>query len=615
VLLAASRAPVPEQSTPPMISDSKPRTLPQLEDENRRLRRAVEELSIINSISGAIGSTMSLNSIVELIVQESVKYMDVEQGAVMLLRSEEENDPFRTMARKAYSGSDAVPYRFGQQLTGWMLKNQTPLLINDLQNDPRFKNVATVDFPMHSLLSVPLRAKGEMVGLLNLFNKRTPGGFTPDDQRLLSIIASQSAQIVENVRLYEELQRQSAELQESETKYRSLMQEAGEAILLADFSSRRILEVNEKGEQLTGIPRAVLRGRTLAEVVPLDEFSRPETFDDMASSGHLSFSNVPLRKDSSAPTHIDVSATLVSYGGNKIIQVICHDVTQREQLAQHLRHHAEELEREVEERTLDLRQSQSQLVQQEKMAALGKLVAGVAHEMNTPIGTITSNADTLSRSLTRLRDLVRSEDCPEEMRQSSGLTKVLGVLEDIARINQLACDRIISIVSSLRNFARLDEADFQMADLHQGLESTLTLVHHELKNRIQVVKEYGDIPSIRCHPNQINQIFMNMLVNGAQAIKNEGVITIRTFREDDIVNVQFSDTGVGIPPENLPRIFDPGFTTKGVGVGTGLGLSICFKIVQDHGGRIDVDSEPGKGSTFTIRLPLEGKEPRKSQDE
>jgi GAF domain-containing protein len=218
-----------------MISDSKPRTLPQLEDENRRLRRAVEELSIINSISGAIGSTMSLNSIVELIVQESVKYMNVEQGAVMLLRSEEENDPFRTMARKAYSGSDAVPYRFGQQLTGWMLKNQTPLLINDLQNDPRFKNVATVDFPMRSLLSVPLRAKGEMVGLLNLFNKRTPGGFTPDDQRLLSIIASQSAQIVENVRLYEELQRQSAELQESETKYRSLMQEAGEAILLADF--------------------------------------------------------------------------------------------------------------------------------------------------------------------------------------------------------------------------------------------------------------------------------------------------------------------------------------------------------------------------------------------
>jgi two-component system NtrC family sensor kinase len=156
----------------------------------------------------------------------------------------------------------------------------------------------------------------------------------------------------------------------------------------------------------------------------------------------------------------------------------------------------------------------------------------------------------------------------------------------------------------LRNFARLDEAELQMADLHQGIESTLTLVRHELKNRIRVVKNYGDVPPIRCHPNQINQVFMNMLVNGSQAIKGEGTITIRTFREGDIVSVQFSDTGVGIPPENLPRIFDPGFTTKGVGVGTGLGLSICFKIVQDHGGRIDVQSEVGKGATFTIRLPI-----------
>ena len=271
-----------------MDIEPKTKSAAELEAENQRLRRAVEELSTLNAIGTAIGSTMSLNSIVELIVQESVKYMDVEQGAVMLLRSEEENDPFRTMARKAYSGSDAVPYRFGQQLTGWMLKNQTPLLINDLQSDPRFKNVATEDFPMHSLLSVPLRAKGEMVGLLNLFNKRTPGGFTPDDQRLLSIIASQSAQIVENVRLYEELQRQSAELQESETKYRSLMQEAGEAILLADFGTRRILK-SMRGRAIhrhpAGRAAGPHAGRSRACWM---SFRAPKTFDEMASSGHLS---------------------------------------------------------------------------------------------------------------------------------------------------------------------------------------------------------------------------------------------------------------------------------------------------------------------------------------
>jgi signal transduction histidine kinase len=152
----------------------------------------------------------------------------------------------------------------------------------------------------------------------------------------------------------------------------------------------------------------------------------------------------------------------------------------------------------------------------------------------------------------------------------------------------------------------LDEAELKTADLHEGLESTLTLVHHELKNRVQVVKEYGDIPSISCHPNQINQVFMNLLVNASQAVRGEGTITIKTFRDGDTVNVQISDTGAGIPPENLSRIFDPGFTTKGVGVGTGLGLSICFKIAQDHGGRIDVESTAGEGSTFTVRLPISG---------
>ena len=203
-----------------------------------------------------------------------------------------------------------------------------------------------------------------------------------------------------------------------------------------------------------------------------------------------------------------------------------------------------------------------------------------------------------------MRGIVTSESSDEAIRENRALQHVLSVVEDISRVNQLASERIVDIVSTLRNFARLDEADLKTADLHEGLESTLTLVRHELKNRVRVVKQYGDIPPIRCHPNQINQVFMNLLVNASQAVEGKGEVRIKTFREDDMVNVQISDTGVGIPPENLPRIFDPGFTTKGVGVGTGLGLSICFKIVQDHGGNIDVETAIGKGSTFTVRLPV-----------
>ena len=595
------------------MSDAPVSRVSELEEETRRLRRAVEELSILNAIGSAIGSTMDLNEVVELIVQESVKNLNVEQAAVMLLQQDEASDPFRTMARKAHSGNELVPFRFGQQLTGWMLKNRKPLLINDIQEDDRFRSVAASDFPIRSLLSVPLRAKGQMVGLLNVFNKRGEEGFTREDQRLLSIIASQSSQIVENARLYEELQRRSKELEESEHKYRALMQEAAEAILLASDANKRIVEVNERAEAITGRPRERLIGRTLAQVLPVAELEDPETYETIAAGGNVrvTFSASP----DGEKRHFDLSATQVTYGAHKLIQVICLDVSEREKLAEHLRMHAEELEREVEAATKDLRTSQAKLVQQEKMAALGRLVAGVAHEMNTPIGTINSNADTLARSLSVVRGLTSGDDAPEGLKDNKRLAQVLNLLEDISRINKLACERIVSIVGSLRNFARLDQAELQMANLHEGLDSTLTLVYHELKNRVEVVKEYGDIPPVRCHPNQINQVFMNLLVNAAQAIPDRGEIRIKTFREGDMVKVQISDTGVGIPPANLEKIFDPGFTTKGVGVGTGLGLSICFKIAEDHKGGIDVESEVGKGSSFTLRLPIREEQPSEESNE
>jgi len=161
----------------------------------------------------------------------------------------------------------------------------------------------------------------------------------------------------------------------------------------------------------------------------------------------------------------------------------------------------------------------------------------------------------------------------------------------------------MSVVGSLKNFARVDEAEFKKADLHEGIESTLTIVQYQLKNRIRVEKQYGNIPLVDCHPNRLNQVFMNLLVNAAQAIQGEGTITITTARKGDSVRISISDTGAGIPAENLSKVFDPGFTTKGVGVGTGLGLSICYKIIEEHQGKIDVESGD-KGTTFTITLPL-----------
>ncbi len=269
-----------------------------------------------------------------------------------------------------------------------------------------------------------------------------------------------------------------------------------------------------------------------------------------------------------------------------------------------LRLDAARLREELEEKSRLLLESQGQLVQAEKMAALGSLVAGIAHEINTPLASINSNNDIFSLTNQKVHQLLREHVPPEIFQPGGNLAEILSMIDDAIRTNRMACERIVKIVRSLRNFARLDEAERKKVDIHEGIESTLTLVAHELKRRVRVVKEFGAVREIECYPNQLNQVFMNILVNASQAIEGEGEIRIRTWEQDDTVRIAFSDNGKGIPPEVLPKVFDPGFTTKKAGLGTGLGLSICYRIIQDHGGRIEVESEAGRGSTFTIVLPI-----------
>ncbi|MBT5874122.1 MAG: ATPase [Candidatus Latescibacteria bacterium] len=246
-----------------------------------------------------------------------------------------------------------------------------------------------------------------------------------------------------------------------------------------------------------------------------------------------------------------------------------------------------------------LKETQAELVQAEKMAALGGLVAGVAHEINTPLGAIKSTIDTAIRGIEKVEKMVVDE--PPE---SGKVATIFGRITHLHRIMQDAVERIDLIVGNLRKFARLDAPALDTVSVHEGLDSTLLIVAHELKNHVEVTKEYGVIPDVQCYPNQLNQVFMNLLVNAGQAIEGKGRITIRTARRDDDVVVSFADTGRGIAPDHLQRIFDPGFTTKGVGVGMGLGLSIVHQIIESHHGRVEVDSQLGEGTAFSIVLPV-----------
>ena len=220
------------------------------------------------------------------------------------------------------------------------------------------------------------------------------------------------------------------------------------------------------------------------------------------------------------------------------------------------------------------------------MASLGQLVAGVAHEINTPVASIKSNNEIATKLISRLED----KDVAELLQEINTIDK-----EAIARINRL--------VVSLRKFVRLDEAELQEADINNEIDLTLDLIRHETKNRITVVKNYGKIPPVKCYPNMLNQVFMNILVNATQAIEGDGTITIDTDFQNGNLIVKIKDTGCGIKePE---KIFFAGYTTKGVGVGTGLGLAISQKIIEKHNGKIEVNSKINQGSEFVITIPSE----------
>lgn len=241
--------------------------------------------------------------------------------------------------------------------------------------------------------------------------------------------------------------------------------------------------------------------------------------------------------------------------------------------------------KELKSAMKELKETQIQLINSEKMASLGQLVAGVAHEINTPVASIKSNNGIVAKLLGSIEDADLKE-----------------MLTDINEIDKEAVNRISNIVTSLKKFVRLDEAELQEADINKELDLTLELIRHETKNRINVVKNYGEIPTIRCFPNMLNQVFTNILVNACQAIDGQGTITITTEYKNKKLVVKIKDTGKGIPQNQLSKIFSAGFTTKGIGVGTGLGLAICSKIIEKHKGEITVTSEVGKGSEFTITI-------------
>jgi signal transduction histidine kinase len=259
----------------------------------------------------------------------------------------------------------------------------------------------------------------------------------------------------------------------------------------------------------------------------------------------------------------------------------------------------------LEELLAELQAMQSELILTEKMAALGKLVAGMAHEINNPVGAISSANQLSRRYIEKMAGYPESADTSAPAENNAGLRKLIGILKDNTEVIDKASARIDSLVKSLRSFASLDEADFQKADIHDGIENTLILLATELQNGITVTRDYEELPQIYCYPSQLNQVYMNILNNALQAVGSSGSIHIRTFRDDDLINVQISDSGRGMSEEQLQTLFDFDFSNSGSRVKLRSGLVTAGSIVKKHKGRMTVDSRVGEGSTFTITLPVD----------
>jgi signal transduction histidine kinase len=283
-----------------------------------------------------------------------------------------------------------------------------------------------------------------------------------------------------------------------------------------------------------------------------------------------------------------------------------HKVDER---TRELKHSHQQVERAYEE----LKEAQVQLVQSEKMASLGQLVAGIAHEIKNPLNFIYGNTDFLRKYVDELKELIRiyeTPESPDKMELARRWKEEISfnyVLEDLGTLIENfeeGAKRIHSIIGDLRAFSRLDSDDFRSVDLHKPIEQALNLIRHEYRDRITIHRDFGDLPKIDCNEGRLSQVFMNLVVNACQAIPGEGDIWIRTRPDGDRVFVEVEDNGQGIPPQNLNKVFEPFFTTKPVGDGTGLGLSISYGIIQQHNGTISVSSREGQGTLFRIELPL-----------
>ncbi|HJZ48137.1 MAG TPA: response regulator [Roseiflexaceae bacterium] len=534
------------------------------EQLTRNLQQRVKELTVLYSIGQSVSSLLDLEELLVRIVEAAVYITRAEEGFLLLKDPNADELYLRAARNLGEQRAQRMRMPIEDTLAGQVVRTGKPVRLDKASAGAALK--VKTGFLVRAILQVPLTVGESVIGVLAVDNQQAERTFSENDQYLLSALADYAAIAIDNARLYQEVKG-------SEERYRDLFANAYDLIFTLD-RQLRIQSINKVGSAITGYAEEQLRGRPLREIASADAWEEAEQrFADLLMGRGIQPFELQLRRHDDERVLLEVSARLVNDRGRaRGIHCIARNLTERRRL-------------------------EEQLIHSEKLSAIGQLVAGVAHELNNPLTSISGYTQLMLRD-TGLREDVRA---------------------DLKHIN-IQAERAARIVQNLLVFAREHKPERRMVNLNEEFRNTLSLRAYQLRvDNIAVVNQMDpNLPLTIADPFQLQQVMLNLINNAHQAMTEHGgpgTLSLRTFvtalpggdggtMTPPMVVLSVGDNGVGIPARDLKRIFDPFFTTKPVGQGTGLGLSICFGIVQEHGGRIWAESEIGVGTTVHVALPL-----------
>jgi PAS domain S-box-containing protein len=590
----------------------------------------VLDLAALLQVSQAISSTIDLDELLQTLSQAMLKTSGGDRCVLLLCQDNQwqvraiANLQETILESVSLENNSTLPIKLIQ----YIKNTSETIVINNLTTDlPGIVDDYLHQYQPKSVLGLPIINQGNLVGILYLENSLVSDIFTSDRLLALNFLATQAAISLENARLYHQVNQALQDIQYKEAQSRGIFEAVADGLLITNLETGRVMDANPAYCQMHGYSYSEILQLNPLDFIPPDRHDKFDSFLTTVKIGQEFTCESVCKRPDGTPFDIEIKSVPFWYNGNHCGLSVIRDVTERKQMELSI----QEKNRGLEQAMTDLQQAQIQVIQSEKMSALGNLVAGVAHEINNPVGCIVGNTSVVQNYINDLLGVIDlyGQKFPQpgaEVQEELEAIDLEYLREDLPKLVKSmkdGGDRIRDISASLRIFSRADSDQKQKFNLHEGIDSTILILRHRLKANdqypeIEVITNYGNIPTINCFPGQLNQVFMNILANAIDALDESSQgrsyedikaapnrITINTFIEDNYVRISIKDNGIGMPEEIKNQIFDHLFTTKEIGKGTGLGLAIARQIVEEkHQGTINVNSKLGQGTEFIITLPI-----------